>query len=162
MKMNKRIAIYPGSFDPLTNGHLDVALRANQLFDEVIILVANNANKKNYLFTIEEREEMIKETFKDYKTIKVDKTEGLVVDKAKELNANIIIRGLRAVTDFESEFALHEINEYLDPNIEMVYLMAKKEQTFVSSSNIKEIFFHGKDISKLVPLPVFKKLKEKK
>lgn len=159
--MNKQIAIYPGSFDPLTNGHVDIVSRASKIFDKIIILVANNSSKTNYLFSLEERVEMIKETFKDNKNISVEQTSGLVVTKAKSLGASILIRGLRAVTDFENEFQIHEINEFLDPNIEMVYLMANKEQTFVSSSNIKEIFFNGEDVSKLVPKAILKRLKMK-
>ena len=104
---------------------------------------------------------MIQEIFKNNKNISVEKTSGLVVKKAKELGSNILIRGLRAVTDFENEFQIHEINEYLDPSIEMVYLMANKEQTFVSSSSIKEIFFQGEDVSLLVPKIILNKLKEK-
>ena len=160
--MKNKIAIYPGSFDPLTNGHVDIVLRASNLFDKIIILVANNSNKNNYLFTLDERVEMIKDTFKNKKNIIVEKTDGIVVKKAKELGSSILIRGLRAVTDFESEFQIHEINKFLDPNIEMIYLMANKEQTFVSSSSIKEIFFLGEDVSSMVPLPVMKKLKEKR
>ena len=160
--MKNKIAIYPGSFDPLTNGHVDIVLRASNLFDKIIILVANNSNKNNYLFTLDERVEMIKDTFKNKKNIIVEKTDGIVVKKAKKLGSSILIRGLRAVTDFESEFQIHEINKFLDPNIEMIYLMANKEQTFVSSSSIKEIFFLGEDVSSMVPLPVMKKLKEKR
>ena len=160
--MKNKIAIYPGSFDPLTNGHVDIVLRASNLFDKIIILVANNSNKNNNLFTLDERVEMIKDTFKNKKNIIVEKTDGIVVKKAKELGSSILIRGLRAVTDFESEFQIHEINKFLDPNIEMIYLMANKEQTFVSSSSIKEIFFLGEDVSSMVPLPVMKKLKEKR
>ena len=160
--MNNKIAIYPGSFDPLTNGHVDIINRASKIFDKIIVLVANNSSKTNYLFSMEERVEMIKEAFAKSKNISVDSTDKLVVSKAKELGANILIRGLRAVTDFENEFQIHEINEYLDPSIEMVYLMANKEQTFVSSSNIKEIFFQGKDVSSLVPSAILKSLKKKK
>lgn len=157
-----KIACYPGSFDPFTNGHLDVVLRAKNIFDEVIIVVACNSKKSSYLFTAEERVKMIQESIKDYDGIKVIATDGLVVSKARELKAQALIRGLRAVTDYEAEFQLHEVNEYLAPDIEMVYLMSHRDQAFVSSSNIKEIFFEGADISGLVPKPILKAMEDKK
>lgn len=158
----KKIAVYPGSFDPFTNGHVDVALRARKLFDEVIIMVADNPSKKSsYLFTADERVALIKESLKGYDGFVVTKTTGLVVKEAKKLGAQALIRGLRAVTDYEAEFQLHEVNEFLQPDIDMVYLMAHREQAFVSSSNIKEIFFHGEDVSSLVPECVLRELRVK-
>ena len=157
-----RIAVYPGSFDPLTNGHVDVALRAKKFFDKVIIMVADNASKKgHYLFSAEERVEMAKETFASYEGFEVVSTDKLVVKEAKKLSAQALIRGLRAVTDYEMEFQLHEVNAFLEPDIEMVYLMARKDQAFVSSSTIKELFFQGVDISSLVPEPVLDMMKKK-
>ena len=162
-----RIAVYPGSFDPLTNGHVDVALRAKKFFDKVIIMVADNASKKgHYLFSAEERVEMAKETFAAYEGFEVGCTvvevyHKLVVKEAKKLSAQALIRGLRAVTDYEMEFQLHEVNEFLEPDIDMVYLMARKDQAFVSSSTIKELFFQGVDISSLVPEPVLDMMKKK-
>ena len=157
-----RIAVYPGSFDPLTNGHVDVALRAKKFFDKVIIMVADNASKKgHYLFSAEERVEMAKETFASYEGFEVVSTDKLVVKEAKKLSAQALIRGLRAVTDYEMEFQLHEVNEFLEPDIDMVYLMARKDQAFVSSSTIKELFFQGVDISSLVPKPVLDMMKKK-
>lgn len=157
-----RIAVYPGSFDPLTNGHVDVALRAKKFFDKVIIMVADNANKKgHYLFSAEERVEMAKETFASYEGFEVVSTDKLVVKEAKKLSAQALIRGLRAVTDYEMEFQLHEVNEFLEPDIDMVYLMARKDQAFVSSSTIKELFFQEVDISSLVPEPVLDMMKKK-
>ena len=154
-----KIAVYPGSFDPLTNGHIDVALRARKIFDKVYIMVANNASKSSrYLFSVEERVRLAKETFKDMDGFEVVSTDKLVVKEAKKLGAQALIRGLRAVTDYEMEFQLHEVNEYLEPTIDMVYLMAHKDQMFVSSSNIKEIFNQGEDISSLVPEPVLKSM----
>ena len=128
-------AIYPGSFDPITNGHLDVLKRALKVFDEVIVLVAVNANKKSK-FTSSERVEMIKEATKDLKGVSVDSTEGLSVDYAKKHGANCLIRGLRAVTDFEYEFSLSATNEFIDPSIDMVFFMSHSETTFISSSSI--------------------------
>lgn len=157
-----RIAVYPGSFDPLTNGHVDVALRAKKFFDKVIIMVADNASKKGHsLFSAEERVEMAKETFACYEGFEVVSTDKLVVKEAKKLSAQALIRGLRAVTDYEMEFQLHEVNEFLEPDIDMVYLMARKDQAFVSSSTIKELFFQGVDISSLVPEPVLDMMKKK-
>ena len=159
----KKIACYPGSFDPLTNGHVDVALRASKIFDEVIILIAfNKLKEKSFFFSCEERCEIAKEVFKDYPNIKVDICSGLVVNKAIELNAKFLVRGLRAVTDYENENQIHAINQYLDDDIDMVYLMAKNEQTFVSSSSVKEIFYFSGNIDKLVPPVVLKRMIEKK
>ncbi len=157
-----RIAVYPGSFDPLTNGHVDVALRARKLFDKVIIMIANNESKKGrYMFTAEERAEMVKETFSELDGFEVVVTDKLVVREAKKLGAQALIRGLRAVTDYEAEFQLHEVNEFLEPDIDMVYLMARKDQAFVSSSTIKELYSQGVDISHLVPEPVLKMMDKK-
>ena len=158
-----KTAVYPGSFDPLTNGHVDVALRAAKIFDEIIIRVADNPEKEGrYLFNAEERISLAKAVFKDYPDIKVVCCTGLVVKEAKKLHAQALIRGLRAVTDYEAEYQRHEVNEFIEPDIDRVYLMAHKDQAFVSSSNIKEIFFHGEDISRLVPLPVLEARKKKK
>lgn len=157
-----RIAVYPGSFDPLTNGHVDVALRAKKLFDKVIIMIANNESKKGrYMFTAEERAEMVKETFSELDGFEVVVTDKLVVREAKKSGAQALIRGLRAVTDYEAEFQLHEVNEFLEPDIDMVYLMARKDQAFVSSSTIKELYSQGVDISHLVPEPVLKMMDKK-
>ncbi len=158
-----RIACYPGSFDPLTVGHVDVALRARKIFDKVIILIANNPKKENaYLFNAKERVLLAEETFKGYDGFEVAMTDGLVVRKAKELGAIALIRGLRAVTDYEAEYQMHEVNEYLEPSIDMVYLMSHRVQAFVSSSNIKEMFFAGADISDLVPRPIYEAMLKKR
>ena len=157
-----RIACYPGSFDPLTVGHVDVALRARRIFDKVIILIADNPKKaSSYLFTAEERKTLAEETFRDHDGFEVQISRGLVVKKAKELGAIALIRGLRAVTDYEAEYQLHEVNEYIEPSIDMVYLMSHRGQAFVSSSNIKEMFLEGADITGLVPDPVYKAMQKK-
>ena len=157
-----RIACYPGSFDPLTVGHVDVALRARRIFDKVIILIADNPKKaSSYLFTAEERKTLAEETFRDHDGFLVQISRGLVVKKAKELGAIALIRGLRAVTDYEAEYQLHEVNEYIEPSIDMVYLMSHRVQAFVSSSNIKEMFLEGADITGLVPDPVYKAMQKK-
>ncbi len=157
-----RIACYPGSFDPLTVGHVDVALRARRIFDKVIILIADNPKKaSSYLFTAEERKTLAEETFRDHDGFEVQISRRLVVKKAKELGAIALIRGLRAVTDYEAEYQLHEVNEYIEPSIDMVYLMSHRVQAFVSSSNIKEMFLEGADITGLVPDPVYKAMQKK-
>ena len=152
-------AIYPGSFDPITNGHLDILHRACEVFDEVIVLVAVNPNK-HFNFTPEERVEMIRETVKGMKGVTVDYYDGLTVKYAKEHNAPHLIRGLRAVTDFEYEFQLASANEYVDESIDMVFFMARGDKTFISSSAIMELARSGVDVSKLVPASVYKKLKK--
>ena len=158
----KRIGIYPGSFDPITNGHLDILVRASKLFDEIIVLIAFNKDKLgNYRFNIDERMKMIKEVVKDYPNIKVDSTSGLTISYAKTHNATALIRGIRVVSDFEYEWQLAAANEYIDSDIEMVFLMSHKETTFISSSSIDEMYRCGVDISPLVPDVVLKTYKDK-
>ena len=158
----KRIGIYPGSFDPITNGHLDILLRASKLFDEIIVLIAFNKDKLgNYRFNINERINMVKEATKDYPNIKVDSTSGLTINYAKSHNAIALIRGIRVVSDFEYEWQLAAANEYIDSDIEMVFLMSHKETTFISSSSIDEMYRCGVDISPLVPDVVLKAYKDK-
>ncbi len=156
-----RIACYPGSFDPITNGHVEIALRALKLFDKIIIVVANNIEKK-YYFSLEERINIVKETFKDYKNIEVVEGDGLSAVQAQKLGARAIIRGLRAVSDYEYECQFAATNEYLAPDMEMVFLMSRKEFAFISSSHIKEINAFGGDVSSLVPLPALTAFNNKK
>lgn len=155
-----RSAIYPGSFDPITNGHLDIVRRASVLFDTIYVCVASNPNK-SYTFDVQQRAEMIKEATKDIPNVKVISTENLIVEKAKEIGAIAIVRGLRAVTDFEFEFQLAAGNEFIDSSIEMVFLMSSLGKNFISSSNIKEYFIHDVDISPLVPSVVIDYMKER-
>jgi pantetheine-phosphate adenylyltransferase len=154
------IAVYPGSFDPITNGHLDLIQRALKIFDHIILAVATNAFKKS-LFTIEERMEMARESLKDYPNVTVDTFQGLLVNYAKAKQARAILRGLRAVTDFEYEFQLAMMNRRLEPEIETVFLMTGLRWVFLSSSILKEAAIHGGDIEGMVPGIVFKKLREK-
>ena len=152
-----RIAIYPGSFDPITNGHLDILNRALEIFDKVIVLVAINPNKSSR-FSAEERVAMIKETVEG-KNVEVDSYQGLTVEYAKAHGAKHLIRGLRAVTDFEYEFQLATANDFIDSSIDTVFLMSKNDKSFINSSMIVELYKQGQDVSSLVPPSVVKRLK---
>ncbi len=152
-----RIAVYPGSFDPITNGHLEILQRALNIFDKVIMLVAINPDKKSR-FSAEERVAMIKEAINDERVI-VDSYDGLTVEYAKKHGASHLIRGLRAVTDFEYEFSLASANDFIDSSIDSVFLMSKAEKSFINSSMIMELYQRGVDISALVPPSVLKRLK---
>lgn len=153
-----KIAIYPGSFDPITYGHLDVLERALKIFDKVILLVASNPNKKSR-FTVEERLQMIKEATAGMKGVEVDKSSGLTVQYAKEHHASHLIRGLRAVTDFEYEFELASANEFADSSIDSVFLMSRAKNSFINSSTVMELAKAGVNVSELVPPSVAKKIK---
>ena len=152
-----KVAIYPGSFDPITNGHLDILNRALKIFDKVIVLVAVNPNK-NSRFTPEMRKTMIEEAVNDPRVV-VDIYEGLTVQYAKAHNARHLIRGLRAVTDFEYEFQLATANDFIDSSIDTVFLMSKNDKSFINSSMIMELHEQGVDVSDLVPQSVYKRLK---
>jgi pantetheine-phosphate adenylyltransferase len=154
------IAVYPGSFDPITNGHLDLIQRALKIFDHIIVAVATNAFKQS-LFTIEERMEMIRESLKDYPQITIDSFEGLLVNYARRQKARAVLRGLRAVTDFEYEFQLAMMNRRLEPEVETVFLMTGLRWVFLSSSILKEAAVHGGNIEGMVPEIVIEKLREK-
>ncbi len=156
----KRIAIYPGSFDPITNGHVDIIKRAARMFDEVIVLIAFNPNKV-YLFSVEERMEMIREIFKDVSEIRVDCYSGLLVDYMKMSGANIILRGMRALSDFEYEFQMALMNRRQTKNIETVFLMSGFKWFYTSSKLIKEVVGLGGSVKGLVPDNVHQKLLEK-
>lgn len=145
-----KIAIYPGSFDPITNGHLDIILRASKLFDKIYVCIAKNSSKQSF-FSLEERVKMVEIATQDFENVEVISTDDLIVNVAKKLKATAIVRGLRAVTDFEYEFQLAAANEYIDQNIEMVFLMASLSKSFISSSSIKEFFTYNVDVSSLVP-----------
>ena len=160
MTAKKKTAIYPGSFDPLTNGHIDIIERALDIFDEVIIAVLHNPNKK-VLFTMDERVKMIKESFNGSKSVLVDSFGGLLVDYAKMKNAVAIIRGMRALSDFESEFQMALMNRKLNKEVQSVFLMTGFRWIFTSSSIIKEAAQFGGDISDMVPKAVNLKMLEK-
>ncbi len=145
-----KIAVYPGSFDPITNGHIAILSRASKAFDKVILLLAVNPAKKGR-FSKEERLIFMKEVAKDFPNVEVDSDDGLTVEYCRRKGASFMIRGLRAVTDFEFEFQLSAANRYIAPEIEMVFFMADKETSFISSSTVNEMANHGVDVSGLVP-----------
>jgi pantetheine-phosphate adenylyltransferase len=148
-----RTAIYPGSFDPLTNGHLDVIQRATKLFDRVIVAVAKSESKTP-LFTLEERVEMVREAVKHLPTVEADAFDGLLVKYVEDRSAQAVVRGLRAVSDFEFEFQLALMNRKLNERIETIFMMPKDTYTFLSSRIIKEIARLGGDVSTFVPAHV--------
>ncbi len=160
MNHEKRIAIYPGSFDPLTNGHVDLIERSLKLFDEVVVAVLHNY-KKQGLFSVKERIAMIQDSFPDTSGIQVESFEGLLVDFAKIKGAAAVIRGMRAASDFENEFQMALLNRKLSRDVQSVFLITGQRWIFTSSSSIKEAALFGGDISDMVPIPVLKKLMEK-
>ncbi|PLX67965.1 MAG: pantetheine-phosphate adenylyltransferase [Denitrovibrio sp.] len=144
------IALYPGTFDPLTKGHVDIAARGAKLFDKLILSVSENPKKKT-AFPLEERVEMAKEALFEYKNIEVVPFTCLLVHFMKKMKADLVIRGLRAVGDFEFEFQLALMNRKMDPNFETVFLMPNKQYIFISSSMVREVAEHGGDVSPFVP-----------
>lgn len=143
-------AIYPGSFDPVTYGHLDIIHRASKVVDELIIGVLVN-KKKQPLFTMEERMAMLRDTTREYENVTVKTFEGLTIDFARKNDAKLIIRGLRAVTDFESEMQIAQTNHSIEPKIDTMFFTTSLEYAFLSSTIAKEVAFYGSDVSKLVP-----------
>ena len=144
------IAIYPGSFDPITNGHLDILKSGAEIFDKVIIAVSYNMNKKSFL-TVDERVSLIEKSIKHLPNVEVDSFEGLTVDYAKEKGADILLRGLRTSFDFEYELQLSQTNSSLSPNLKTVFLITKPEYNFISSSMVREVLTNKGSISKFVP-----------
>lgn len=156
-----KIAVYPGSFDPITLGHLDVLKDGAHMFDKVIITVSNNISK-HALLSVEERKELIKQSVADIPNVEVDSFDGLTVEYAKKVGATILLRGLRAVSDFEYEMQLSQTNRSLSEDIKTVFLITRPEYNFISSSSVKEILKNDGDISKFVPKPVSDYLQNKK
>lgn len=154
-----KIAIYPGSFDPITNGHLDIIRRASTLFDRLLIAVARNS-EKNSLFTVAERMELIGQVIA-WPNVEVVTFDGLLVDFAHATKASAIVRGLRAVTDFEYEFQMALMNHRLQPNVETVFLTAREDYTYLSSKLIKEVASLGGNITSFVPEPVEAALRQR-
>jgi len=155
-----KIAIYPGTFDPVTNGHIDILERALKLFDKVIITIAGNS-AKNPLFTKAERTTLLRKVMKHYKNVEVDSFEGLLVEYVQKRNAISVVRGLRAMTDFEYELQMALMNRKLDEKMETVFLMPNEKYTYLSSNFVREIARLGGDVSKFVPPVVLKALRQK-
>ncbi len=155
-----RIAIYPGSFDPITYGHIDIVERALEIFDTVIVAIAANVDKRP-LFSTEQRKRMIKALFKDTPNVIVDSFKGLLVDYVAKTNARVILRGLRATSDFEYEFHMASMNRSLNTHLDTLFMMTNKDYFFVSSRTIKEVARLGGMVEGLVPDLVARKLKEK-
>ena len=155
-----KIAVYPGSFDPITNGHLDIIRRGAQMFDRVIVAVAINTEKKP-LFSVDERRRLAVDAVKGLQNVSVDEFAGLLIKYARRKRATAVVRGLRAVSDFEFEFQLALMNRKLDPSIETIFLMTKDEYTFISSRLVKEIGELGGNVSDFVPRGVERAMKRK-
>lgn len=156
----KMIAVYPGSFDPVTLGHLDIISRSSKIADKLVVGVLVNS-KKQPMFTMEERLEMLRETVKDLDNVEVQTFEGMTIDFARKNNANVIIRGLRVISDYETEMQIAQVNRSIDPSIETMFLSTGLEYSFLSSTIAKEVAFYDAGVEKLVPPIVAKKFKEK-
>ncbi len=157
----KKTALYAGSFDPFTNGHLDIVKRALKMFDEIVVLVAVSPSKRNFL-NKEERIKLLERLFADEPRVRVDSWDGLIVDYVSKNDISAIVRGLRPTGDFEIEFQMASMNRKLNSNAETVFFMTGENLYYISSSLVKEIFQHGGDIQNFVPSVVFDELKKKK
>jgi pantetheine-phosphate adenylyltransferase len=155
-----KLAVYPGSFDPLTNGHIDIIERGTHLFDKIIVAVLVNV-EKSPLFSMQERVEILRDVFKGQSNVEVDTFDGLLVDYVARRKADVIVRGLRAVSDFETEFQMALMNRRLSPDVETVFMMPAEKYTYISSRLIKEVFRLGGQVNGLVPEIVEARLKEK-
>ncbi len=155
-----RIGIYPGSFDPVTFGHIDIIMRSAKLVDKLIIGVLKNSSKTP-LYTTDERVEFLKEITKDINNVEIESYQGLLVDFADEKNANILVRGLRAITDFEYELQLAQTNHKLNPRVDTVFLTTSVEYAYLSSSTVREIASYGGDVSQFVPECIVKTIYDK-
>jgi pantetheine-phosphate adenylyltransferase len=153
-------AIYPGSFDPLTNGHLDLIARAAKIFDHLVVSILRNS-QKNPLFTVEERVAMLSEGIAEFPNVSVATFEGLLVDFAREQRAHAVVRGIRAISDYEYEFQMALMNRRLSPDVETIFLMPDAKYSFVSSRLVKEVFRLGGSVDGLVPKFVVERMKEK-
>ncbi|MGV3487830.1 MAG: pantetheine-phosphate adenylyltransferase [Tuberibacillus sp.] len=155
------VALYPGSFDPVTLGHLDIIQRGSKVFDRIIVAVLHNSEKNKPLFTVEERVELLKESVSSFPNVEVDSFNGLMIDYARKRKVNAVLRGLRAVSDFEYEMLLTSINKKLDDNIETFFMMTNNKYSFLSSSIVKEVAKYHGSVTDLVPKHVETALKQK-
>lgn len=160
MKTMKRVVLYPGTFDPVTNGHIDVIKRAIDLFDEVVVTIARNP-VKTAMFTVQERIEMLNECLKDFENVHVDSFDGLIVEHARQIGAVGIIRGLRAISDFEYEFQMALMNRKLDSKFKTIFLMPHEKFTYLNSTIIRNLAQFNADVSEFVPPIVVEMLKKK-
>lgn len=160
LHMKKNIAVYAGTFDPVTNGHLDIIERASRMFDLLYVTIFINPDKKG-TFTVEERKQLLKECTKQYDNVIIDSSDKLSVEYAKDVGSNILVRGIRATMDFEYELQLAFSNQYLDKDVDMVFLMTKPSHSFISSSAVKEMISHHRSVDGLVPSNVQTALQEK-
>ncbi len=160
MTTPKRVAIYPGSFDPLTSGHVDIIERGSRIFDSIIVAILANV-EKTPLFSESERVDIIRDVFKGQPNVQVETFNGLLVDYAQRKKASVLVRGLRAVSDFEYEFQMALMNRHLAPGLETVFMMPAEQYTYISSRLIKEVFSLGGEVTGLVPPLVEERLREK-
>lgn len=153
-------AIYPGSFDPITLGHVDIIRRIQPMFSQLTVVVANS-QRKQYWFSLEERVQMIRESLKELPSVQIDKCDGLLTDYAQSIGAKVIVRGLRAVSDFEYEFAMANMNRHLRESVETMIVFTRPEYGFVASTMVKEVALHGGELNGLVPKNVIEALKQR-
>lgn len=160
LRMSPLVAIYPGSFDPVTNGHLDLIARGAKIFDRLIVAVLRNTEKEP-LFAVAERLEMLREATSRWNNVEVDVFEGLLVEYARKKNAQVVLRGIRAISDYEYELQMALMNRKLEPKLETVFMMPAETYSYLSSKLVKEVFRLGGDISNLVPASVLDRLRAK-
>lgn len=155
------LAICPGSFDPITLGHLDIISRSAQIFDNVIVCIMFNSNKTKPMFAINERVEMVKKVVERFPNVRVDTSDGLLAEYAKQFDGAVIVKGLRAASDFEYEFQMNHINKKINPELETMFLTANEKYTFLSSSVVREVASYGADLTGFVPREIVAEIEEK-
>jgi pantetheine-phosphate adenylyltransferase len=159
--LNRTIAIYPGSFDPLTNGHLDLIARGSKIFDELIVAVLRNPTKATPLFTVEERQQMVSESIGAWSNVRVDNFSGLLVDYVSQQKANAVLRGIRAISDYEYELQMALMNRKLSPELETVFMMPAEQYSYLSSRLVKQVFLLGGAVDRFVSPLVLERMQAK-